>query len=122
MSDREKREPPPGDDAGSERDAERDPDSGSAWIEPFFTDSGLWSVLAVVVLTLATLGASVLVLAVQDRSRSAMAALVLAGGMTVFALESDLRRRRLGSTGRLLLVVWALVLAGGFAFLRFAPA
>ncbi len=119
VTERGEREPPGG-NAGSESEA--NPDAQGGWLEPFFTDPGLWPVLAVVVLTLATLGASVVVLAIQDRNLAALAALVAGGGMTLFALEPDLRRRRLGPTGRLLLAVWALGVAGGLAFVRFAPA
>jgi len=71
------------------------------------------------VLTLATLGAALVVLALQDRNLPAVAALIVAGAMTLYAIEPDLRRKRLGATGQLALAVWALSLAGGAGYIRF---
>jgi hypothetical protein len=83
-----------------------DPDR---WIEPYFRDSTLWPVLAVVCAVLATLVATVLLLAVVERSLPALAALLALAWMSADATLRQLRaRRRLGLAGGTILAVWAL--------------
>lgn len=90
-------------------------------IEIFLEDPGLWPVLVVLVLVASTLGASLVVLAVQDRRIPAMAALALLVGVTLFGLDSDIRRRSLGRGAKLVISVWVLALAAGLAFSLLVP-
>lgn len=91
-----------------------DPDP-DRWIEPYFRDASLWPVLAVAIAILVTLVAALLLLALVDRSLSALAALLALAWMSGDATVRRLRaRRRLGLAGGTLLAIWAL---GGLAAL-----
>lgn len=76
------------------------------WILPFFTDSTLWPVLTVAVLSLATIGAAILLLAVGARNIFALAALVVLAWISADGLRPDLRRHRLGPVSGLIVAVW----------------
>jgi uncharacterized membrane protein YhaH (DUF805 family) len=91
------------------------------WLRPFVDEPTLWPVLAVVLLTLATFGAALVILALHDRSRAAMAALALLLVLSGRGLVPAVRRRRLGALEALLVALWALVVLGALAYLRFAP-
>jgi len=62
------------------------------WLAPFFRDSTLWPVLAVVVAIFVVLGAWALLLAVVDRNLAALGALLLLFWMSLDALIRSLRR------------------------------
>lgn len=78
------------------------------WVAPFFADSGLWPVTAVVIAH-GILGVAVLLLEVLRSpgpwSVAAFAGLALA---SLELLRRTLRRRRLGALGWTLLATWAL--------------
>lgn len=87
----------------------------------FYRDSTLWPVLVVAVAALVTVGASMLVFAVRERSPYALAALVLLGWVSVDAVYRDLRQRRFGVASRAVVGLWgaaaaAAVLASRLGF------
>ncbi len=84
------------------------------FIRPYFTDSTLWPVLFVLVGALSTLGASVLLLAVEGRNVFALAALAILLLGSADAVFHDLRRRRIGLAAGAVLGLWAL--SGAIAF------
>ena len=101
-----------------EPSAEDEPRRLEDWIRPFFTDSMLWPVLAVAILSLSTFGSAILLLAIGARNYFAIAALVAIAGMSADAIWADLRRRRLGPVSGLILALWsisALAAAGAIA-------
>lgn len=67
--------------------------------------------LAVAALILASCGAALLLLALVDRNPFAGAALLVLVWMSGDVLRGDLRRRRLGATGGVVLGLWALAAA-----------
>lgn len=79
-----------------------------AWILPFFQDSALWPVLIVALLSLATFGAAILLVALDTRNQFAIAALALLAWMSGDVAWRDLRRRRLGPICALILALWLL--------------
>jgi hypothetical protein len=78
------------------------------WIRPFFSDSTLWPVLAVAILSLSSFGAALLLLALGARNYFAIAALVVLAGISVDAIWVDLRRRRLGPVAGIILALWSV--------------
>lgn len=90
-------------------DAGQDGSRLDAWLGPYLTDSLLWPVTIVAALALALFGSAILLLAVE---RNAFAWVVLLGLVAVTAdgLRGDLRRRRLGPGGALVLGVWLLAI------------
>jgi hypothetical protein len=84
-------------------------------ILPYFTELALWPILLVAILSLATVGAAILLLAIHDRNYYALGALLILAGMSVDAVLRDLRHRRLGPASGLIVALWllsALVAAG----------
>lgn len=78
------------------------------WIRPLFSDTALRPVLIVLVIVGVTFGASVVLLAMRDRSYAAMAALLILAWASADAVWSDLRRRRLGLASGLVVALWLL--------------
>ncbi len=99
---------------GTETPADRSSDRAASartvdhWIRPFLEDSALWPVLIVAILSFSTFGAAILVVAVDTRSRFAIAGLLILGWMSTVAIWGDLRVRRLGPTGGIVVVLWLL--------------
>lgn len=81
------------------------------FLRTYVEDSTLWPVLAVAALILASCGAALLLLALVDRNPFAGAALLVLVWMSGDVLRGDLRRRRLGATGGVVLGLWALAAA-----------
>lgn len=77
-------------------------------IEPFFSESTLWPVLAVLVLSLVTMGAAILVNALRRRNLFAVAALAVLAAMSADIVWSDVKRRRLGRASALIVALWLL--------------
>jgi hypothetical protein len=92
-----------------------------AWLQSVFADSLLWPILVVFALTLATFGSAILTAAVHDRNVSAMAVTALLCGVTLWSLESDLRRRRLGPIAGLVATLWLLSALGAIGLSKLAP-
>jgi hypothetical protein len=103
----EAREPPP----------PREPEESSLdrFLEPFFTDSGLWPTVFVAAAIGAVFGAAIVLMALRARNLFALAALALLVVMSGDVLQRDVQRRRLGRASRVVLVLWTLVAltAGG---------
>lgn len=59
------------------REEDTEPHGIDLWIRPFFQDSTLWPVLAVLVICLSTIGGTVLLAALKSQNLFALAALVL---------------------------------------------
>ncbi len=95
----------PGSETPADRASARTVDH---WIRPFLEESTLWPVLIVAVLSFSTLGAAILVVAVDTRSRFAIAGLLILGWLSTVAIWGDLRQRRLGPTGGVVVVLWLL--------------
>jgi hypothetical protein len=95
------REPPPA----------REPEESSLdrFLEPFFTDSGLWPTVFVAGGIVATFGAAIVLMALRARNLFALAALALLVVMSGDVLQRDLRQRRLGRASRVVLALWSLV-------------
>ncbi len=96
------------------------PESGSpasgapSWLDPLFSDPGLWPLLCVLSLSLVTVGAALLLLAVSERRPSALLALLLVAGVSVEGVLRHRRARgRLGRVGWLVIALWAA--SGGVA-------
>jgi hypothetical protein len=81
----------------------------------FYRDSTLWPVLVVVVLVAATLGGSMLLLAVRERNPYSLGALALLFWISVDQIWRDLSQRRFGVASRGVLLLW--VVAAGVAVL-----
>jgi hypothetical protein len=96
----------------------QDPSFFDRALRTFLEDSALWPVLAVVVLVAATLGATLLVLAIQDRSLPASGALALLGGAGLKGLVDAFRRRSFGAIGAVFLCIAALGAGLAAAYLR----
>ena len=88
-----------------------------AWLGPFLTDSLLWPVTIVLVSALALFGSAILLLALE---RNVFAWVALLGLLfaTADGLRGDLRRRRLGPGGIVILVVWLLSILAAVAAYR----
>ena len=76
-------------------------------LRTFLEEPMLWPVGLVVILTAITFGACVLVFAVRVRSLFAGIALLLLVFVSVYALDADVRQRRLRPASWLLLGIWA---------------
>ncbi len=79
----------------------------------FVEESSLWPVLLVAVLSLTTVGAALLTLALADRNLFAIGALLILLWLSVDIL---VRRRRFGLAGGFIVALWAL---SGLAALGF---
>lgn len=101
---------PPGDEQAP------DEQGGVArWVLPYFEDSTLWPVLAVVLATIAAFIAPVLVSAVRDLVLLALAVTLLLVIGTVRLIRWEWRLRgRPGGIGVAALVVWALAASAAF--------
>ena len=75
-------------------------------IRTFVDEPMLWPVAIVLVLTVVTFGAAILVFAIRLRSLFACIALLLLIFMTVWGLEQDFRERRLRPASRVVLGLW----------------
>lgn len=96
-------------EGANEINAARGPGRLDVWILPFFQDSALWPVLIVALLSLATFGAAILLVALDTRNKFAIAALALLVWMSGDVAWRDLRRRRrLGPICALILALWLL--------------
>ena len=101
-----------------DREPPSDPGQGpsrlDAWLGPFLTDSLLWPVGIVLGAALALFGAAILLLALERNAFAwvALLALVIA---TADGLRGDVRRRRLGPGGLVVVLVWLLAIAGAVA-------
>lgn len=73
------------------------------WLMPFFRDSSLWPVLAVIVLCLTTVGAGVLLTAWLSRNPFALAALLL---LALMSGDIAIRAHRRGKSRVLL---WCVI-------------
>jgi hypothetical protein len=91
------------------------------WLRSVYTDSLLWPVLVVSVLTVATFGAAMVTSAVWDRNVFSMAAMALLAGLTLFSLDPDIRRRRIGPVSGLLLALWLISLIGAYVLQEVVP-
>lgn len=108
----------------SEPEREQPPPNSSA-SEPgfdlslFWRNSTLWPVTVCVVGGFAALGAGAVSMALTQRNPFAKLALGVAAAMTVFALF-DMRSRngKLGGGALLVVVLWALSIAGGVVLSR----
>ncbi len=76
-------------------------------LDTLFTDSALWPLLTVILISVGAIGAGVLVLSFGDRNVFAAAALLLLAGMTI---DVSLRARREPSyriLAKVVLMLWA---------------
>ena len=71
-------------------------------------DSALLPVLISVALVAGTLLACALLIAIRSGNPAALAGLVILGMASVFAMEGDLRSRRLGPGTQVLALLWLL--------------
>src|SRR5688572_20066369 len=94
--------------AGPGHDREREPRSFDDWLAGFARIAALRPVLLVALGCFTAVGAGVLLLAVRGRSLAAIAALALLALGTADLLQRELRRRRFGSTARLVTAVRVL--------------
>jgi hypothetical protein len=78
------------------------------WLEPFFTDSALWSVVLVAAGCLGTLGAAVLVAALYIGNYPAIGALLLLAWMSFDFLNRNRRTGKLGRLSRCIIGLWGL--------------
>ncbi len=62
------------------------------WIEPFFAESTLWPVTLVLILSLVTFGAGLLLLALEGGNVFAIVGVLLLAGMSVESVVRDLRK------------------------------
>lgn len=101
------------------------PDGGNGFdrvLLTFCEDSLLWPVLAVFVLTVATLGSAVLMAAVADRKVSAMGVTAALAGLSIYGVDSERRRKgRFGALALLIGVLWVLSLLGAVVLAQFEP-
>ncbi len=87
---------------------EADAQSLDRWLQPFVSDSGLWPVLIVALLCLATFGAAALLIAIGRRNWFAIGVIAAGVVASVDLARPDLRRRRVGATSGILLALWLL--------------
>ncbi len=103
-------------ESGSEppNEAERDRSRLDTWLGPFLTDSLLWPVGIVMGASLALFGSAILLLA-MERNAFAWVTLLALLAATADGLRGDLRRRRLGPGGIVIVAVWALSILAAVA-------
>jgi hypothetical protein len=87
-------------------------------IQHFFEDMLLWPVLIVAVLTVATFGAAALTSAIADRRPPAMAAVALFAGLSLYAVDSERRRRGIRHVSYLVFAIWTASALGAFILAR----
>ena len=78
------------------------------WLEPFFADSALWSVVLVAAGCLGTLGAAVLVAGLYIGNYPAIGALLLLAWMSLDYLNRNRRAGKLGLLSRCIIGLWGL--------------
>lgn len=84
----------------------------------FYRDSTLWPVLVVVVGAAATLGGSMLVLAVRERNPYSLVALAVLAWISVDLVWRDLSQRRFGVASRSVLLLWGVAAGVGLLATR----
>jgi len=107
-------------DGGGNGDGGRRP--AESYFDPLFTDATLRPLLIVCVLTISAFGAALVALAIGDRNILAMAALAVAGGLTLFAVDTERRRSRSLRLPAVLLSIWLLSILGGLSYAKLLPA
>ena len=91
------------------RPPEPEPRTIEDWLAGFTRDATLRPVLVVALGCLSAIGAGALLAAIRGRSLAAIGAVTLLVVASVDLVQRDLRRRRrLGTTSRLALALWAL--------------
>lgn len=103
-------DPPPTDPADPSDD-----DRAERVIRTFLEEPMLWPVGLVVMLTLMTFGAAILVFAIRLRGLMAGIALLILIFLTVWGFDQDIRERRLRPVNRLVLGLWAGSALAAFA-------
>ena len=107
--------------AGSEERGES-PASGSSLDEHlrvYLRDESLWPVLIVVIAVAVTLGAALLSAAVVLGNLAAWGAVALLALISLDVVQRDLRARRLGIGGRLVLLLWVASAGAAAAVIAF---
>lgn len=84
----------------------------------YVSDPSLWPVLLAGLLTLGTLGASLLWLAVAGRNPFALAGLAVLALICVDVWQRDVRCGRFGAMSRVLLGFWAASAGGAYTIAR----
>jgi hypothetical protein len=102
----------------TEPDPRDEPGRIDELLRPFLTDSMLWPLSLVGVMTFSSFGAYLLV-RVSERDVFGIAALVLLGWMSFDGIRSSFRGGRPGPVAILILTLWAVSLAGAIAGARF---
>lgn len=97
------------------REDERQEPGVDRFLRPVFEDSLLWPIAGVTLLSLATFGAGLLLLAFVSRNGFALAALVVVGWMSADVVVRDVRQRRFGPASALVVGLWALAGVGAAA-------
>ena len=90
------------------RAASRAPGPLDKAVAAVLADSGFLPVLVTCALVASTFLASALLLAIRSGHLAALAGLVLLAMASVFAMEGDLRSRRLGPGSRAIAILWLL--------------
>ena len=105
-------------DSDAEPESRRPEDAGLAHpsnanqlLDTLFTDSALWPLLIVILISVGALGAGVLVLGLGDRNYFASAALLLLAGMTIDVSLRARRRPRYRILAKAILLLWATAIA-----------
>lgn len=88
-------------------DGEKEQSRLDAWLGPFLTDSLLWPVTIAAGTALVMFASAILLLAAR-RNPFAWAALVGLVLMTADGLRGDVRRRKLGPGGAVVVSIWTL--------------
>jgi len=100
-------DPAPGKAPGKSEQPNDEEDGAARVLRTFLGEPMLWPVGLVVLLTLVTFGAAILVFAIRVRSLFPGIALLLLIFLTVWGLDRDIRERRLRPVSRLVLGLWA---------------
>ncbi|MGI9430638.1 MAG: hypothetical protein ACR2PQ_00395 [Myxococcota bacterium] len=101
----------------TEPDPRDEPSRVDELLRPFLSDSMLWPLSLVGVVTISTFGAYLLV-RVHEGDVFAIAALFLLGWMSFDGARGSMRRGRPGPVAILILVLWAVSAAGAVAGVR----
>jgi hypothetical protein len=93
-------------------EAGRPGDEGSGlerWLRPYLSDSTLWPVTFVAVVVLVLFGATLVLLAARERNLFAAAALLGLAWISADGVRASRRAGRVGTLGRAIVALWALV-------------
>ena len=101
----------------TEPDPRDEPGRIDELLRPFLTDSMLWPLSLVVVVTIGTFGAYLLV-RVAERNVFSIAALVILGWMSFDGVRGSMRGGRPGPLAILILALWVVSAAGAVAGFR----